>query len=315
MKHNGTKPFCSQHHAVAKPEPVEKIIRGKKYPRALHLTQHNRHSAVMRVVFLVTCFWLSGVTSASTWLPGWMPQTYPTPSTFVGSVACGHGDGRPALTCDPDGLFRDLFAVEQAVRALEAESRQACGPNNDVLGTQFAVAVMRKMSPPPLSAETFATALHNMWGVGHAECGNGILLLVSLEDRRIYLSTGRDAKRHIPDARVQQIVDGMKPFLRSENVQGAVLSAVARCVRCLVEARYRGCLFVRLSENSLSVCFILCLQRRRNSRPKSTHISSPPPPPSVDSFIAWAGSCRCFFPRRYFCYCGGRHRLAQHRRI
>ena len=100
--------------------------------------------------------------------------------------------------------------------------------NGDVLGTQFAVAVMRKMSPPPLSAQTFAAALHNLWGVGHVQCGNGILLLVSLEDRHLYITTGKDSKRRIADAHVQRILENMKPLLRSGDVQSAVLLAITR---------------------------------------------------------------------------------------
>ncbi len=131
------------------------------------------------------------------------------------------------MLCDPDGMLRDVHVVEQALLRLEAESAQPCGVYNSVLGTQFAIAIMRKMALP-MTAETFAAALHNQWGVGHEECGNGIVLLIAVENRQMFLSTGKDAKRRIPDAHIQQVLRHMRPYLRSGNIQDAVGYAISR---------------------------------------------------------------------------------------
>ena len=61
---------------------------------------------------------------------------------------------------------------------------------------QVAVAVMRKMVVPrgaaaPDAARDFAKALHAAWGVGDAACDNGVLFLLSVDDRQVYISTGR----------------------------------------------------------------------------------------------------------------------------
>lgn len=54
---------------------------------------------------------------------------------------------------------------------------------------QLAVALMDKMQlvdlPPARAAEAFASQLFNSWGVGDAECGNGVLLLLSRTDRQV----------------------------------------------------------------------------------------------------------------------------------
>lgn len=54
---------------------------------------------------------------------------------------------------------------------------------------QVAVALMDKMQPladsPAETARLFATSLFEIWGVGDAECHNGVLLLVSREDRQV----------------------------------------------------------------------------------------------------------------------------------
>lgn len=55
---------------------------------------------------------------------------------------------------------------------------------------QVAVALMRKMAVPPgepaaAQAQIFARSLHDAWGVGDAACNNGVLLLLSIEDRQV----------------------------------------------------------------------------------------------------------------------------------
>lgn len=53
---------------------------------------------------------------------------------------------------------------------------------------QVAVALMQRMHVPAgrsaqEQAEVFAETVHNSWGVGDAACSNGVLLLLSVQDR------------------------------------------------------------------------------------------------------------------------------------
>ena len=55
---------------------------------------------------------------------------------------------------------------------------------------QVAAAVMRRMAvlpgkDPGEAARLFAKALHDAWGVGDAACNNGVLLLLSIDDREV----------------------------------------------------------------------------------------------------------------------------------
>lgn len=38
---------------------------------------------------------------------------------------------------------------------------------------------------PAEAAQSFAKALHDAWGVGDAQCNNGVLLLLSIGDRQV----------------------------------------------------------------------------------------------------------------------------------
>jgi len=59
------------------------------------------------------------------------------------------------------------------------------------LALQVAVALMDKMqmvsSSPEEAAQQFATLLFDSWGVGDGECGNGVVLLLSRQDRQVGL--------------------------------------------------------------------------------------------------------------------------------
>ena len=59
-----------------------------------------------------------------------------------------------------------------------------------MLCLQVAVAVMQRMAisqydDAASAARKFSKALHDSWGVGDASCGDGILLLLSVEDRQV----------------------------------------------------------------------------------------------------------------------------------
>ncbi|HJW85651.1 MAG TPA: TPM domain-containing protein [Candidatus Brocadiaceae bacterium] len=65
------------------------------------------------------------------------------------------------------------------------------------------------------SIESFATNLFNTWGIGHKRANNGVLILVSVEDRkcRIELGAGYGS---VYDAAMKQVIDGlMVPYFKT----------------------------------------------------------------------------------------------------
>ncbi|MGK7939075.1 MAG: YgcG family protein [Crocosphaera sp.] len=58
-----------------------------------------------------------------------------------------------------------------------------------------------------LSTKAFATELFNYWGIGKKGEDNGVLLLISVEDRRVEIETGYGLQEILPDVKVQQIID------------------------------------------------------------------------------------------------------------
>jgi uncharacterized protein len=80
----------------------------------------------------------------------------------------------------------------------------------------MAVAVMRTLASGPTeeSMRHFAKGLHAQWGVGSRDKNDGILLVLAVDDRQVYISTGRGAKDQLPDDTIDQIIARMKPSLK-----------------------------------------------------------------------------------------------------
>ncbi|KAG2491015.1 hypothetical protein HYH03_010687 [Edaphochlamys debaryana] len=75
-------------------------------------------------------------------------------------------------------------------------------------------------------AEAFAKALHDRWGVGDPACNNGVLMLLSLEDRQLYISTGAGSVSRLSYGVLGNIIEDVKPVLRAGRYDEAVERAV-----------------------------------------------------------------------------------------
>lgn len=67
-----------------------------------------------------------------------------------------------------------------------------------------------------VAAQRFAKQLHAKWGVGRRECDNGVLLLVSINNRQIYISTGASSAEVLTEDVLEVIIQDARPLLRDE---------------------------------------------------------------------------------------------------
>jgi uncharacterized membrane protein YgcG len=80
---------------------------------------------------------------------------------------------------------------------------------------------------PSEAAAAFARRLHDNWGVGSSACNNGVLLLLSLRDRQMFISTGDTAAAAgLKGAALERVLRDMKPALRADRPGEAVLGAI-----------------------------------------------------------------------------------------
>ncbi len=168
---------------------------------------------------------------------GWKPDELPSPQRDSKKV-CGR-NGITSAVCTPDGLLSGSDAdnldglinfIAEGTNGYEAAP---CGSHFE--GYQIAVAIIARMSPwfavmdsKAEKAERFAKALLDSWGVGNAECQNGVVLFVAVDDRRMHIATGRGAKQVLTDAHVDRILAYMRPLMREEQYGRALIAAVQR---------------------------------------------------------------------------------------
>jgi hypothetical protein len=107
--------------------------------------------------------------------------------------SCGPAD--LDRVCDPSSLLSSEAAasVQRILRDIEFsdETKHDCG--NLRTGFQVAFALASKVAIPNFGSkentiEAFAKGLHDRWGVGHAQCNDGIVLMLSANDRYVSIS-------------------------------------------------------------------------------------------------------------------------------
>ncbi len=76
---------------------------------------------------------------------------------------------------------------------------------NQATTAQVVVATVNSMSGD--SIEEYSTELGRKWGIGDKEQKNGVLILLSLEEREIFVSVGYGLEGALPDSKTGRIID------------------------------------------------------------------------------------------------------------
>jgi len=202
---------------------------------------------------------LQAASAASGGVQGWTAAELPSPA--LNPSVCG----RPhrSLLCDPDRLLSEDQAgsVEALLSAAHLGSRgkgaaafpdaPACG-GAEPRGWQLSAVLVRRAGgagSAALRAERLARGLHDAWGVGDA-CGSGALLLVALDERQLYISTGAAAQRAAGEHGLEAALEEMRPLLRQGDTAAALLQGVATLAAALAG---------RLPQNEQAYGFALLL--------------------------------------------------------
>ncbi len=120
----------------------------------------------------------------------------------------------PALNArimDSSGTLaaQDVASIEQQLAALEQRS-----------GTQVVVWMLPSTAPEDIFSYTNRVA--NVWKIGRKEVGDGLLIVIAVEDRHMRIEVAKSLEGAIPDLAAKQIIEGyMTPaFKRGDYVGG-----------------------------------------------------------------------------------------------
>lgn len=82
--------------------------------------------------------------------------------------------------------------------------------------------------------DTFATELFGKWGVGKEDNDNGLLFLVSKDDRKMVIRTGYGVEGLIPDIVAGRLIRNVAaPYFRSGDYDGGVMATVSEIDKIL----------------------------------------------------------------------------------
>ncbi len=76
---------------------------------------------------------------------------------------------------------------------------------NDSTSTQIAVVIMRSTGGYEIA--DYSVQLFNKWKIGQSSKNNGVLILVAVDDRKVWITTGYGIEGVLPDALCKRIVD------------------------------------------------------------------------------------------------------------
>lgn len=116
-----------------------------------------------------------------------------------------------------------LSALEAKLAAFEAER-----------GTQIVVLIVPTTAPEDIAAYAYRVAAE--WKIGRREIGDGILLVVAKNDRRVRIEVARALEGAVPDLAAFRIIDGIiTPAFRRGDFAGGLDAGVEALM-----ARVRG---------------------------------------------------------------------------
>lgn len=156
---------------------------------------------------------------------GWLSKDdIPRP----GTKECGKLGGENRRICDAGGYLglEEMTQIDAALHAIENDIKHECGYSTT--GFQVGIALIKRASTygytnTDSDIKKLAQKVHDAWGVGHEECNDGVLVLLSIADRKMYISGGKGVyPHHLSDDVMDVIIARAKPSLRAGDYPSAV---------------------------------------------------------------------------------------------
>ena len=102
------------------------------------------------------------------------------------------------------------------------------------LGTQMVILIVPTTAPEDIAA--YAQRVGDSWKIGRREVGDGLLLVVATQDRKLRIEVAKALEGAIPDLAAKRIIDeAITPAFRRGDAAGGLAAAIVR-----VEALVKG---------------------------------------------------------------------------
>jgi uncharacterized protein len=135
----------------------------------------------------------------------------------------------PALVND----FAHMLSADQASQ-LEAKLEQF----NTTTSTQITIVTIKNLGGHDV--EEYSVEVFNRWGIGQAGKNNGVLLLVSLDDRKAWITVGKGLEGVLTDVQSGQIFrNQIVPAFRKQDYYGG-LSDASDAIIAVTKGEYKA---------------------------------------------------------------------------
>ena len=108
--------------------------------------------------------------------------------------------------------------IEARLAAFEAEA-----------GPQIVVLLVPTTQPEDIT--TYAQRVADSWKIGRREVGDGLLLLVAKDDRRVRIEVAKALEGAVPDLAARQVIDrAITPAFRAGDYAGGISAAIEQLI-------------------------------------------------------------------------------------
>lgn len=116
--------------------------------------------------------------------------------------------------------FADLLNEEQ-----EAEINQLAARLDDATGAQIAVLTVNSLDGADI--QSFANQAFREYKLGDAEKNNGVLLVIDMDTRELWVEVGYGLEGALPDGKVGRILDEFTvPYMKEDQADLAILNTM-----------------------------------------------------------------------------------------
>lgn len=162
------------------------------------------------------------------WMPAWRPRL----AWMLALVACVLLPWltAPALAAVQPVPALSAHVIDQTATLSTQEAAQLEAQLTALerdTGAQVVVLMVRSTSPEDIAA--YAQRVASTWKIGRKDVGDGLLLLVAKDDRRMRIEVAKTLEGAIPDLRAARIIDQtMTPAFRAGNFAAGIGDSVAQ---------------------------------------------------------------------------------------
>lgn len=199
-----------------------------------------------RLVYLATAV------LASSSLASKATSSFPNPLASTDNASKCNADGETPA-CDPEGYLakEEMEQVKHALHAAsfkgedketensaeskhkneqtvqdEESSSKAPAADEKCRGVQMAAVITSNLEAGRTPQESCKAVL-DAWGVGDAECNNGVVIFLAIKARQLHICTGKGAmggRNRITDTFIDKLVARAKPLLKEQEYPKAIES-------------------------------------------------------------------------------------------